>query len=118
MPKTFTSFFQMDDIKSSVDTFNPPCYRLNRDTSKFVIITNKVTGLDHWTYSEWFYYDTPSKILFEWIELADQNLKSVKYDMFVELNNGKKVKMERSNRFLLKDLCSNHIVEVICKKKG
>ena len=97
---------------------NPPAHCVSTDTTKFVIITVRVGNIDCWTYFEWFYFNIPLKILFEWIEFNEKGLQNVKYDLFIELNNKTSLLIERSNKLLLKDFCSSHVVEISCKRSS
>lgn len=106
------------NIEYSAYNCNPTGDKISRDRTKFVMIINKVTGLNQWIYSEWFYYDIPIKILFDWIEFIEGGLKHIKYDLIIELNNGQKLKLQRKNNIFLKDLCSNHMVEISCVNKS
>ena len=96
---------------------NPSGFQMSRDTTKFIIITIDMPNICIWTYSEWFFFNIPCKILYDWIELNVNQLQLIKYNLILQLNNGQKKIIERSKHILLKDICSNHVVEITCTRK-
>lgn len=86
---------------------------LRQDTSRFVVLTNKVSAENIWTECAWFNFKMPCHLLYAWARNTFKDLRDTDFILEVNLNNAPKIRVrkERCGK-ALKDLCATHIMEV------